>query len=348
MLAVRKVAPRPGAEACTIDVPAVGPMDVLVDVRAASICGTDRHVYHWDAWAQGRVKPPLTFGHECAGVVAEVGPLVTSVAPGDLVSVETHIPCQRCRACRTGLMHVCERLQILGVDREGCFAEKVVIPEICAWKNPGDMDPRVAAIQEPFGNAVYCVDRAQVPLKTVAIMGDGPIACFAAAIARAQGACLVVVVGLSPTRLRLASRMGAHHVVNAREAEVVEALLALSGKEGFDVVLEVAGAAATIRQGFRVLRRGGTFIAFGLTSGPVSVDFNDDVIFKEARVLGLNGRRMFETWYQTQALISRGLVDPSPVITHAFTLEEHAKAFDLLDDPDGVAGKIVLLPGRPR
>lgn len=344
VLAVRKLAPRRGAEIARIEMPRLGPHDVLLEVKATSICGTDRHVYAWDAWAERRVKPPQTMGHECCGVVVDKGALVTNVDVGDLVSVETHIPCGHCRMCQTGNRHVCLKVVILGVDVDGCFAQQLRVPDVCCWKNPKGTDPRIAAIKEPFGNAVYTVDSARVSLKTVAIFGDGPIACFSAAICRAQGAARVVVVGITPARLELAKRMGAHRVIDARHEDPVETLLAETSREGFDVVLELAGTQVTVTQGFKVLRRRGTFIAFGIPSGPMSVDWNDGVIFKEAQVLGLNGRRMFETWYSTDALIHGGLVDPSPVITHSFPLEQVDRAFELLDDPAGTAGKIVLLP----
>ena len=344
ILAVRKVSPAPGAEIQRVEQQRLGPTDVRIRVRAASVCGTDKHIYNWDAWAQSRFKPPMTFGHECCGDIVEVGPLVKSVAVGDFVSVETHVPCMHCRLCRTGSMHICQNLRILGVDMEGCFAQEVCIPEICAWKNPPDMDPAIAAIQEPFGNAVYCVDRARVAGRTVAILGDGPIACFATGIARAHGAAQIVVTGLGAARLEIARAMGATRVVDGTREDVVETLKQESGGEGFDVVLEMAGAAATVRQGLQALRKGGTFIAFGIPTGEIPVDYTNAIVFKEATIVGVNGRRMFETWYQTRALLTSGLVDPRPVLTHSFPLEQFADAFALLEDPGGNAGKIVLLP----
>jgi threonine 3-dehydrogenase len=344
VLSVRKIAAAPGAELRRVEAPRLGPTEVRIRVRAASVCGTDKHIYNWDAWAQSRVRPPITFGHECCGDVVEIGELVRTVQLGDFVSVETHVPCMTCRLCRTGSMHICQNLKILGVDTEGCFAQQVVIPEVCAWKNPPDMDPQVAAIQEPFGNAVYCVHEAKVGARTVAIMGDGPIACFATAIAKAQGAAFVAVTGLSPARLEIAKTMGADRVVNAGTEDAGAVLREISGGEGFDCVLEMAGAVATVRQGLEALRKGGTFIAFGIPTGEIPVDYTNAIVFKEATIRGVNGRRMFETWYQTRALITSGLVDPRPVITHSYPLEQFEKAFETLNDPTGTAGKIVLLP----
>ena len=343
LLAVRKNRPAPGAELARVERPALGPTDVRVRIRAASVCGTDKHIYNWDAWAQGRIKPPMTFGHEACGDVVEVGKLSRGVEVGDFVSLETHVPCGHCRQCRTGDQHICANLQILGVDREGCFAEEVIVPALCAWKNPPDMDPRIAAVQEPFGNAVYCVDRAHVGAQRVAIMGDGPIACFAAGIAKAMGAAEIVLTGLSSTRLEIARTMGAGTVVDSSKPGGEEQLTALAG-DGFDVVLEMAGAGPTVRQGFNVLRKGGTFIAFGIPAGDVSLDYANALVFKEATVLGINGRRMFETWYQTRAILEQGLVDPLPVVTHEMELADYERAFGILNDPAGTAGKIVLRP----
>src|SRR5688572_17716952 len=344
VLAVRKVSAAPGAELRRTEAPRLGPTEVRIRVRAASICGTDKHIYNWDAWAQSRIRPPMTFGHECCGDVIEIGELVRTVEVGDFVSVETHVPCMTCRLCRTGSQHICQNLKIMGVDTAGCFAQEVTIPETCAWKNPKDMDVRVAAIQEPFGNAVYCVDRARVGGRTVAIMGDGPIACFAAGIARAMGAASVTVTGLSPVRLGIAKAMGATRVVDAGAGDAAEALREETAGEGHDVVLEMAGVAQTIRQGLAALRKGGTFVAFGIPTGEVSVDYTNAIVFREATIIGINGRRMFETWYQTRALLTQGLVDPRPVITHSFPLEDFAQAFATLNDPEGGAGKIVLIP----
>ena len=344
VLSLRKVRPEPGAELVRTESRALKPHEIRVRIRAASVCGTDKHIYNWDAWAQGRIKPPLTFGHEACGDVVEIGSAVKRVSVGDFISMETHVPCGACRLCLTDQQHICLNLQILGVDTSGCFTEELVVPEACAWVNPKDMDPRIAAIQEPFGNAVYCVDKAHVGSKSVAILGDGPIACFAAGIAKAMGAAHVLVTGLSPARLELARKMGAHQVVDANRQDVVETVKDATGGDGADVVLEMAGAAATVKQGFQALRKGGTFVAFGIPSGDVSLDYANALVFKEATVLGINGRRMYETWYQTRAILTKGLVDPLPVVTHVMPLTDYAKAFEAINDPASTAGKIVLRP----
>jgi threonine 3-dehydrogenase len=344
VLALRKMKPAPGADLVRTESRPLQPNEIRVRIRAASVCGTDKHIYNWDAWAEGRIKPPLTFGHEACGDVVEVGPVVRRVSVGDFVSLETHVPCGACRLCLTDQQHICLNLKILGVDTAGCFAEEVIVPEACAWVNPKDMDPRIAAIQEPFGNAVYCVDKARVGARTVAIMGDGPIASFAAGIARAMGAAHVIVTGLSEARLEIAKRMGAHEVVHSGRQDAVDVIKAATDGDGADVVLEMAGAAATVRQGFQALRKGGTFVAFGIPAGDVTFDYANALVFKEATVLGINGRRMYETWYQSRALLTKGLVDPLPVVTHVMSLADYAKAFDALNDPASSAGKIVLRP----
>lgn len=344
MRAVTKVQGRPGAELVDREMPKLEDDEVLLRVRAAAICGTDKHIFNWDRWAQSRIQVPRVFGHECCGDVVEVGRAVRGVAVGDFVSCETHIPCGHCRLCRTGRQHVCLNLRILGVDVDGCFAEYVKVPARCAWKNPADMAPEIAAIQEPFGNAVYCVSRAQVSARSVAILGDGPIACFATGIARAMGALEIVVTGINPARLEIAANMGADRVIDAGQTDVNEALRNASSGEGFDVVLEMAGVEETVRQGFDALRKGGTFVAFGIPPGDVTFDYTNAIVFKEANVLGVNGRLMFETWYQTRALLTSGKVDPRPVLTGTLPLEDFESAFESLNQPETGAGKIVLTP----
>jgi threonine 3-dehydrogenase len=342
--AVTKTGPKAGAELTERDTPGLGPDEVLVRVRAAAICGTDKHIYNWDAWAESRIAIPRVFGHECCGDVVEIGSNVDSVAVGDFVSLETHFPCGNCRLCHTGLQHICSNLKILGVDTDGCFAEYVKAPALCAWKNPADMPVDVAAIQEPFGNAMYCVDRAGVAGKSVAILGDGPIAAFATGIAKAMGAVDVAVTGINDARLEIAEAMGADRVFDVRKRDAADALRDFSGGEGFDVVLEMAGVEATVQQGFAALRKGGTFVAFGIPPGGVTFDYTNAIVFKEATVLGVNGRLMFKTWYQTRALLSSGRVDVSPVLTGSYSLGEFDKAFEELNAPESTAGKLILKP----
>src|SRR5438876_9287677 len=221
MTAVVKEAPAPGSVVRAVPVPALGPRDVLVKVRAASICGTDLHIQDWDAWAERRIRPPLVFGHECCGSVVERGPGVTTVAAGAYVAVEGHIPDDTCYQCRTGNRHICEHLEIVGVDRPGCFAEYVAVPEGNVFPLDPEMPPEVGALQDPFGNAVHTTLAGEVAGLAVAVVGSGPIGCCAVAVARAAGARMVFATDVRPFRLDLARRMGADRVIDAGREDPV-------------------------------------------------------------------------------------------------------------------------------
>jgi len=342
MRAVLKQEAAPGAVLAQVPVPAIGPDDMLVRVRAASMCGTDLHIYNWDPWAQSRFKPPLVFGHECCGDVVEVGRNVAHVRAGDFVSLESHLTCGQCLQCRTGQGHVCAHVQILGVDRPGIFAEYVAVPAQVAWKNPPDMAVEVASIQEPFGNAVHTVFACDIPTRRVVVIGCGPIGLWAIAIARAAGAAAVFAIDINPLRLRLAGEMGATLVINSRETDPVAAVRAATGGDGVDVMLEMSGNARAIAQGFEMLRYGGEAALLGLPSRPVELDLNNAIIFKGADVHGISGRRIWDTWYRTQGLILSGAVDPTKVITHRLDLAEFDHAFAMMNS--GEAAKVVLFP----
>lgn len=343
MRAVVKAAAAPGAELAQVPIPHPGPNDILVRVRAASMCGTDLHIYNWDPWAQSRFSPPpMIFGHECCGDVVEVGGAVTAVQPGDFVSLESHIACGVCRQCRTGQAHVCANVQILGVDRPGVYAEYVAVPAQVAWKNPADLPVDIASIQEPFGNAVHTVFACDIPTARVAVIGCGPIGLWAIQIARAAGAAAVYAVDINPLRLRLAEELGATLAINSREQDPVAAVRAATGGEGADVMLEMSGNARAIAQGFDLLRFGGEAALLGLPARAVELDLNNAIIFKGATVHGISGRRIWDTWYRTRGLISSGAVDPSRVITHHLDLAEFDHAFALMQN--GEAGKVVLTP----
>lgn len=342
MRAVVKASAAPGARMETVPVPAIGPRDVLVKVTAATICGTDMHIYNWDPWAYGRVHPPLVFGHEFAGQVVAVGDEVSEVALGDFVSAETHIVCNRCLACRTGNSHVCENVQIIGVDRSGSYAEYVAIPATNAWKNDPAMPQEVAAVQEPMGNAVHTTLAGDVAARHVAVIGCGPIGIFAVGVARAAGAASVIAIDVNPYRLELAMRLGASLAIDAREEDPVATVRRVTGGHGADVVLEMSGNARAIKQGFAMIRNGGRYSMLGIPSRPVELDLADDVIFKGLTVQGISGRRMYQTWYQTSELLNSGRVDVMPVITHRFPLDRFEEAMALMNA--GQCGKVVLLP----
>lgn len=346
MRAALKNAPEKGCTVMDAEIPAPTDNEVLIKVIRASVCGTDRHIYFWDEWSQNRIKPPLIFGHEGCGEVVEVGPNVKSIKPGDFVSAETHIPCGFCYQCRTGGQHLCQNLKILGVDTNGMFAQFAKFPETVCWKNPSDMNPDHASILEPFGNAVYTVMETGVSAKEILITGDGPIAAFAVGIAKAVGATKIFVTGLVEPLLEITRKMGATHVMNVLKInDPVSYIMDNTGGEGVDAVLEMSGAQQAIDLGFKVVKKLGTFTMFGISaSNQISLPMNEGVIFKGVKIIGINGRKMFQTWYQGRNLISSGLVDPSPVITHTMPLAEVGKACEMIAERDRVASKITIDP----
>jgi threonine 3-dehydrogenase len=347
MRSLRKTAAAPGAELAEIAVPTPGEGEVLVRVHATSICGTDLHIYDWNEWARKRIgRLPMTFGHEVAGWVEEVGPEVHHVQPGSFVAAETHIACGRCSTCRTGRAHICENLRILGVDTEGAFAERVVVPAANAWVVGEGIDPDAASIMEPFGNAVHAAfgtgGGEDIATNAVAVLGCGPIGLFAVGIARSLGAWKVIAVEPNPYRRVKAGEMGADVLVDPTAEDPVDVALRATGGQGVEVVLEMSGSPRAIDQGTRMLARGGRMSLLGLPDSTVALDLNDQVIFKEARLQGITGREMFRTWQQTTTLLSTGRVDVTPVITHRFPLESFEEAFAVT--ASGRSGKVILLP----
>lgn len=344
MKAVLKPSAQPGATVADIPVPKPTSHQVLVRVRATSICGTDIHIYNWDPWSAGRIKPPMVFGHELAGEVVEVGAQVAHIRVGDHVSAETHIPCMGCFQCRTGKMHICQNLEILGVDRPGCFAEYVTIPEICCIKNDPSLPWEIASVQEPLGNATYCVSESQVAGKSVLILGDGPIGIFATGISRVFGATTLIVAGMQEFRLDLMRKYDPNVVVNVAKDNLRDAVMQATHGEGVDVVLEMSGAERALHDGLALIKRGGTFTAFGIPSKPVTLNLAEEVIFKGITIHAINGRKMFNTWYEMAGLLNSGRLDIRPVITHTYPLTEIDNAMALLNAQEIRAGKIVLKP----
>jgi len=333
----------PGAEYRDVDVPAVGEQDLLVRVKAAAICGTDIHIYDWTPYAQERLTPPMIFGHEFCGEVVEVGSAVRRFQSGDLVAGETHIPCGACYQCQTGNQHICERMAILGVHTDGAFAEYVRLPEVCAWKLAPGTSPELGAILEPMGVAVHGVLAGRVDNRSVAVFGCGPIGLFAVGAAAAAGASQVFALDVVPARLSMAAQVAPQAVrVNPKEQDAVAAILEATGGRGVDVCVELTGNAAAARQAFQVLRKGGRVSLVGLYPGPVELDLVSGVIYKEAQVLGVTGRLMWDTWFQMDKLLASGEFDPLPVITHRFPLADFEEAIALAKS--GQAGKIILMP----
>jgi threonine 3-dehydrogenase len=348
MRAVRKLARGPGLELDEVPVPPCGDDEVLVEVEAASVCGTDLHIWRWDDWAAQRIVPPLTLGHELAGTVVETGKLVRHAAVGDYVSAESHITCGMCFYCRTGQAHMCEQTRILGVDRDGAFAEYVAVPESVIWRNDrSKLPPELATLQEPFGNAVFATSEQDLAGRSVAVLGCGPVGLFTIAIARASGAAVVLAADMRPYRLGLADQVGATATVNVDETpDAAEWFRAHHEGRGFDVVFEMSGSPRAISDAFRIARNGARVVLFGIPSEPVQIDIAESLIFKNLDVLAISGRRIFATWYKTRWLLESGVVDLRPLITHEYGLAGFEQAFEELDR--GEACKIVLHPRRAR
>jgi threonine 3-dehydrogenase len=340
MRALVKPRAEPGFLLTEVPVPAVGAGDVLIRVEKAGLCGTDHHIYSWDTWAQHRIKPPLVVGHEFMGTVAAVGSDVRSIRIGERVSAEGHIADLTCLLCRTGQAHICEHVKIIGVDRDGAFAEYVSMPEYNVWR----LDPRIpdvsAAIFDPLGNAVHTVMAAGVSVKTVVITGVGSIGLMAISVARAAGALSIYAIDVNPARLALAERLGADAAFLSTRPNLIEEIRGRTNGDGADVLLEMSGSASAIDTGLQLVRNGATAALLGIPSDAIKLNLADRVIFKGATLLGINGRRMFETWYQTEALVKSGRVDPRSIITHVLPYTEFDEAFALMEK--GEAVKIVL------
>ena len=346
MLAVMKPDPKPGAEVREVKIPEIGLTDVLVKVKVASVCGTDLHIYNWDPWAQHRIHPPLIPGHEFCGTVAAVGAEVTTVKEGDFVSAEMHVACGKCLQCRTGEAHICQHVSIIGVDQNGAFAEYVRIPESNIWKLDPAIPQEYASILDPLGNAVHTVLAGEIAAKTVAITGCGPIGLFAIAVARACGATQVFAIEVNQYRRRIAQEMKADYVLDPRTQDVRQIVKDVTGGNGVDVVCEMAGHPDAVRIGFDIVRRGGRISLLGLTNKPIALNFSDDIIFKGITIQGINGRRMYQTWYQMTALLKAGKLDLHPVITDKLAMRDFNKGMERLKT--GEASKILLYPNGSR
>jgi threonine 3-dehydrogenase len=342
MLAVVKPEAKPGAEVRDVKVPAFGAHEVLVKVKVASICGTDLHIYDWDAWAQKRIHPPLIPGHEFCGHVAAVGREVTTVKEGDFVSAEMHVACGKCFQCRIGEAHICRFVKIIGIDADGAFAEYVSIPESNIWKIDPAIPAEYASILDPLGNAVHTVLAGEIAAKSVAIVGCGPIGLFCIAVARAAGATQIFALEINEHRAGLARQMKADYVLNPAKDNVKQIVMDSTNAVGVDVVLEMSGKTPGIKMGFEILRLGGRVSLLGIPSKPVELNFADDIIFKGATIQGINGRLMYKTWYQMQALLKAGKLDLSPVITDRMAMKDFSKGMDRLKT--GEASKILLYP----
>jgi len=320
-------------------VPTPGPRDVLIRVTHAGICGTDRHIWEWDAWAASRIPVGITTGHEFVGKIVQVGSAVTRYSIGQRVSAEGHISPGTGFNARTGAAHIADGMVILGVDRHGCFADYVCVPEDNVWPVHASIPDHIAAVLDPLGNAVHTVMEAGVSAQNVLITGVGIIGLMAVTVAKAAGASRIFVTDVDPKRLALARKLGAVEAYDARDPSWIHHLRAQT-HSGADVLLEMSGAPSAIDAGFAALRPGGTAALLGIPSKPLTFDLTNHVIFKGAKVLGINGRKMFLTWYQMEALLLSGRLELDDIITHQLPIERFAEGFKLMQSGEGI--KIVL------
>jgi len=318
--------------------PEIGINDVLIRVRKTGICGTDLHIYSWDAWAQKTIPVPMTIGHEFVGEVVAFGSNVSDFTEGDLVSGEGHVVCGRCRNCMAGRRHLCAHSIGLGVNRQGAFAEYVALPMTNIWHHWPGVDEDVASIFDPFGNAVHTALAFPVLGEDVLVTGAGPIGCMATAVVRHAGARHVVVTDVNPYRLDLAQAMGATLVIDPRERDLKDVQRELNMSEGFDIGLEMSGNADALRSMIANMAHGGGIAVLGIPTQEVTLDFNP-IIFDMLTIKGIYGREMYETWYQMTVMLESGL-DIRPVITHRFPYQDYAQAFAVARS--GNSGKVIL------
>jgi threonine 3-dehydrogenase len=328
----------PGLALEEVPEPEIGINDVLIRVRKTGICGTDLHIYDWDAWAQKTIPVPMVVGHEFVGEVVSFGSNVSDFDVGDPVSGEGHVVCGRCRNCMAGRRHLCAHAIGLGVQRPGAFAELVALPMTNIWHHWQGVDEEVAAIFDPFGNAVHTALSFPVLGEDVLVTGAGPIGCMAVAVVRHAGARHVVATDVNGYRLELARRMGATLAVDAREADLTEVQSRLGMKEGFDVGLEMSGNPDALRSMIANMAHGGRIALLGIPAGEVTLDL-DPVIFDMLTIKGIYGREMYDTWYQMTVMLQSGL-DIKPVITHRFSQRDYEEAFAVARS--GQAGKVIL------
>lgn len=340
MRAIVKRDAAPGLSLADVPRPEIRPNEVLIRVRKAGICGTDLHIHHWDEWSQSRIHPPLVLGHEFMGEVVEVGRLVENVEEGDRVSAEGHLVCGHCELCRTGNSHVCPETRILGIDRDGAFADFVAVPATNIIPLPTSIDDDHAAVFDPLGNAFHTVLHTEIAGRIVAIVGCGPIGLFAVGIARAAGAATVIAIEPHEDRRALAERMGAHVRLDPTAEDVEAAIEDLSRGYGADVVCEMSGHPDGVRDAFRICRNGGHVQLLGLPKGAIEIDLAKDVIFKGLHVYGVIGRRMYDTWIEMRNFLAAGLLDIGPVITHRLPVERFEEGIEAMEA--GEAAKVVL------
>jgi threonine 3-dehydrogenase len=338
VLALVKSSPGPGLRLDDVPTPTIGIDDVLVRVHRTGICGTDLHIDSWDAWAARTIRTPLVVGHEFVGEIVEVGSNVGHFKPGDLVSGEGHVVCGTCRHCLAGRRHLCAETVGVGVGRDGAFAEYIALPATNVWRHWPGVDEEIAAIFDPFGNAVHTALAFPVLGEDVLITGAGPIGLMATAVVRRADARFVVVSEPNPYRRALAMKMGATIAVDPRERDIVDVQAELGMVEGFDVALEMSGSPAALRSAIGNMAHGGGVAILGIPNQEISLDINE-IVFKLLTIRGIYGREMYETWYKMTVMLQSGL-DIRPAITHRFSFHEHAAAFAAARSGD--SGKVIM------
>jgi threonine 3-dehydrogenase len=344
MKAIVKEKAGSGAVWKQIETPKPGAREVLIRVKAGAICGSDVHIYEWDPWAQSVVPGlPQILGHEFSGEIVEVGKEVRHLKPGDHVAGETHIPCDNCYFCLTGLRHICLNMKVYGVHSQGIFSEYTTLPEPCAVKIPKDISFSAAAVMEPCGVAVHGLSKGIVSGKKLAVFGCGPIGLFAVQAAVAYGASRVYAVDISEARLKSAKAFGATKGFQAGKDPLDKIILDETQGIGVDMVLEVSGSQQAYDQGFRILRKAGTFVIIGVAAKPIQLEIPTNIMYKEAKVFGITGREMYETWYQVTELVQSGKVDLEKVVSHKLPPEKFEEGFKIAKEAQH--GKVEFLFG---
>lgn len=329
-----------GAVLKNVPIPQVGPNEILVKIHYAAICGTDQHIYQWNSWAQERVPLPMVFGHEFSGEIVEVGDNVTAYKIGDRIAAETHIPCNHCIQCKTGKAHNCENMKIIGVHVPGGFSDYAVIPQDCAWHLDDSVSYKHGAMLEPMGVAVHGVMSGDVGMKTVVILGCGPIGVMAVGAAKAAGASMILAVDIFDEKLKMAKKLGADVCVNTKEQDLKRIVMDKTEGRGADVIIDYTGNAFLIEQAFDFLKKSGRFTMVGLPNKKLSLDLTNAVIYKEANINGVTGRIMYETWYQCTRILKTGIFSLDDVIGGEYDIEDYEQAF--ADIENGKPGKMLL------
>lgn len=340
MLTLSKTALKSGVEWIEKPIPVPHNDEVLIKILYVSVCGTDVHLYEWNEWAQNRVKKPMTMGHEFVGTIVQCGPKVKHRKVGELVSAETHIVCGTCEFCLSNQKHICENTEVIGVDRDGAFAQYICIPEENAWLNSPDIPVHYLSVQEPLGNAVHTLMAQPIEGKTVAILGVGPIGILAVDAAKAMGAKTVIAIDVVEYRLNLAKQVGADAIIFANKENIDKRIRELCGKNGVDVICEMSGNIHALKQAFTYVKPGGHISILGIPNQDLSFDVASSIVFKGIHVHGITGRHMFETWDVVKSLVDNKKLHLDQIITHVLDWTQIHEAMELMHK--GQCGKIVL------